>query len=224
MDSLGRPMWDSSGVVVTDGPSIDFTLLPSGADALVVWMWEQSSNDDIHAQRISAEGAVMWTPDGVALVTAPSLQEEPSAASDGQGGAIAAWDDLRSYEQPGVPAHIAVFAQRVRSDGSVTSAGDEDFGARIPARPTLEQNYPNPFNPTTTIRYSTPVRAHVRLAIFDLLGRQVRTIQNQIQEAGEHEAVWNGRDDHGLLAASGVYIYTLQFERSSVTRKLIFLR
>jgi len=69
----------------------------------------------------------------------------------------------------------------------------------------LDQNYPNPFNPSTTINYQLPYSSRVSLIVYDLLGRQVKTLVDEMREAGYHQAVF---DASGL--ASGVYIYRLQ--------------
>lgn len=79
-------------------------------------------------------------------------------------------------------------------------------------RPTdfvLGPNYPNPFNTSTGLRYALPRESRIELAVYDLLGRRVRTIADGVQRAGWHTARWDGRDEAGSSAASGLYIYTL---------------
>ena len=96
----------------------------------------------------------------------------------------------------------------------------------IPARAALAQNRPNPFNPVTTIGYAVPGTApeRVTLRIFAATGRLVRTLVSRSVEPGYHEARWDGRDDHGLDAASGVYFYRAEIGASSFTRKMALLR
>ena len=74
----------------------------------------------------------------------------------------------------------------------------------------LEQNYPNPFNPLTVIRYQLPVQSHVTLRIYNVLGQEVKTLVNEIWDAGYESA----SSDASALA-SGVYFYKL--EATSVT-------
>jgi flagellar hook assembly protein FlgD len=88
----------------------------------------------------------------------------------------------------------------------------------------LQQNYPNPFNPETTIRYDLPVQAEVRLTIFDVLGRTVRTLIEQKQPAGGHSAVWDGRDDRGRQLASGLYLYRVTAGEFHKTAKMLLLK
>ena len=80
--------------------------------------------------------------------------------------------------------------------------------AALPQRTRLSQNYPNPFNPSTIIGYTLPHAAHVKLEIFNLLGEQVSTLKDGLQEAGYYEVIFDGR---GL--PSGVYFYRLQARR-----------
>ncbi len=94
----------------------------------------------------------------------------------------------------------------------------------IPATYTLGQNYPNPFSTNTVIRYDLPDRAYVSIAIFDVYGREVRTLMAGMQEAGRWHVFWNGRDNLFGAVPSGAYIYRLSTPNFSGTRKLMLLR
>jgi hypothetical protein len=94
----------------------------------------------------------------------------------------------------------------------------------IPATFALEQNYPNPFNPATTIGFSLARQEEVRLAVYDLQGRSVRTLAHAILAAGSHSIVWNGRDDLGITVSSGMYICRLLTSSSGQSRKMILVR
>lgn len=83
----------------------------------------------------------------------------------------------------------------------------------------LYQNYPNPFNPTTRIRYAIPQDGIVTIKIFDVLGQQVVTLKNEFQKANRYEVQFNSK---GL--ASGVYIYKLQVNDYSESRKMMILK
>jgi len=73
----------------------------------------------------------------------------------------------------------------------------------------LHQNYPNPFRMFTTIRYAVPVRSHVTLSVYDLFGRQVATLVDGDQDAGEHAATWRAVDVGGRPLSPGVYLYRM---------------
>jgi hypothetical protein len=100
---------------------------------------------------------------------------------------------------------------------------------RLPSALRLLANVPNPFNPATRISFEIPEAARsadqsVRLQIFDVQGRRVRTLIARPLHAGGHEVVWQGRDDSGAAVASGVYIARLQYAGRSVRRKMMLLR
>jgi hypothetical protein len=84
---------------------------------------------------------------------------------------------------------------------------------------SLSQNYPNPFNPSTTIQYRTPNKGHITLKVFDVLGREVATLVNEVKQPGAYTVQFDGS---GL--ASGVYFYRLQAGSVVDVKKLIRLR
>jgi hypothetical protein len=89
---------------------------------------------------------------------------------------------------------------------------------------TLGQNYPNPFNPSTTILYELPRDGQVEVAIFNLLGEQIRTLTNQRQAAGQYRILWDGRNENGKSVPSGVYLYRLRAGEFVQTRKMILMQ
>jgi hypothetical protein len=89
----------------------------------------------------------------------------------------------------------------------------------IPKDFALFQNYPNPFNPTTVINYQLPVTGHVVIKVYDVLGRQIETLVNGRQNAGNYSLTF----DAGNLS-SGVYYYSLQTAREAITRKMVLSR
>ncbi len=88
----------------------------------------------------------------------------------------------------------------------------------------LFQNHPNPFNPITTIRYALPADGAARLAVHDVAGRRVRTLFDGRLPAGEHRAVWDGRDDAGAMVAGGIYFYRLQAVGHQRSGKMVFAK
>ena len=88
-----------------------------------------------------------------------------------------------------------------------------------PDRFSLAQNYPNPFNPVTVISYQLPVVSKVRLVIYDIQGREVQTLVNEMKQPGRYEVKFNGSD-----LASGVYFYRIQAGVFVQTRKLLLVR
>jgi hypothetical protein len=92
-------------------------------------------------------------------------------------------------------------------------------GGIVPSAYRLEQNYPNPFNPTTNIRYSIPNASHVSLKVYDVLGREVATLVNEEQSAGNYVA-----DLDATNLSNGTYFYTLKAGAFTDTRKMMVLK
>lgn len=82
---------------------------------------------------------------------------------------------------------------------------------------TLEQNYPNPFNATTVIQYTLQSPARVTLTIYNTSGQQIRTLVNEIRNAGSHTQHWDGYTDQGRQAPSGIYFYKISAQSDSKT-------
>ncbi|HDS01976.1 MAG TPA: T9SS type A sorting domain-containing protein, partial [candidate division Zixibacteria bacterium] len=93
-----------------------------------------------------------------------------------------------------------------------------------PAGFFLAQNYPNPFNAATRIQFRLMRSSRVTLDIYNLLGQKIRTLADRNFGPGEHQIIWNGRDESGDEAASGVYFYRLQTNLGTVSRKMIMLK
>ena len=89
---------------------------------------------------------------------------------------------------------------------------------------SLAQNYPNPFNPSTTIVYTVPKRGHVSLELFDVAGRSVRRLIDEVQTAGTKVATWDGANDSGEQVASGVYLYRLTVGSRMKSKKMAVVR
>ncbi len=98
--------------------------------------------------------------------------------------------------------------------------GHED----LPAAVELAGNFPNPFNPSTVISFGLPVAQPVSLNVYDVHGHRVRTLASGTLEAGYHQVSWNGRDDRGLLMASGVYLYRLESREGVLRGKMLMIK
>lgn len=97
-------------------------------------------------------------------------------------------------------------------------------GGNIPTNPSLKQNYPNPFNPTTQIRYDVSKTQVVKLKIYDILGREVRTLVNELKSAGEYSVVWDGKNNTGSQVSTGAYFYRLEAGDFVDIKKMILVK
>ena len=107
--------------------------------------------------------------------------------------------------------------------GGAVSVIEDDYG-KPPTKYSLNNNYPNPFNPLTTISYDLPEDGFVNVTIYDILGRQVKTLVNGYQKAGYKSMKWNGTNDQGRMVSAGMYFYHLQSGKFSKVRKMILLK
>ena len=95
----------------------------------------------------------------------------------------------------------------------------------IPREFKLAQNFPNPFNSVTDIQYSVPDVNHITLSIYNVLGQEIKSLVDEKQEAGIYTVSWDGCNNDGKEAASGVYIFRLQAGNSfTAAKKMILLQ
>ena len=99
------------------------------------------------------------------------------------------------------------------------SIGGEYTGNIIPIEYNLSQNYPNPFNPSTTIRYSIPNQSHVVLKIYDLTGREIKILVNDIKTPGNYSVSFNASE-----LSSGIYFYKLTAGDFVQTKKMVLVK
>lgn len=88
---------------------------------------------------------------------------------------------------------------------------------------SLEQNHPNPFNPSTLINFSIRDKMQVKLIVYDILGKEIRILVNEIKEPGNYSVFWNGNNKHNKPVGSGVYIYRLTVGNKSESQKMILI-
>ena len=101
-------------------------------------------------------------------------------------------------------------------EAEIASSLTQEFG--------LAQNYPNPFNPTTTIKYTIPKESKVILSIYNLLGEEVITLVDIVQQSGTYTVHWNGMTEDGTLCPSGLYIYKMKAGDFAFSKKLMLIR
>jgi len=94
----------------------------------------------------------------------------------------------------------------------------------LPIAYNLYNAYPNPFNPITTLRYDLPEDANVNITIYDMMGRQVKSLVNDLQTAGYKSLQWNATNDRNELVSAGLYLYTIQTGEFRQTKKMVLLK
>lgn len=126
-------------------------------------------------------------------------------------------DEANSCHPSGIGAvamgDVPVIATGVRDEGSIGHARFE-----------LSPGVPNPFNPVTAITYRIPNPGRVRLAIYDVSGRLVATLVDEVKEEGRYTATWDGLDSNGAKVASGAYYARLEHEGKTRTRTVVMIK
>jgi flagellar hook assembly protein FlgD len=103
------------------------------------------------------------------------------------------------------------YEESVKKEDSETVLADEEE--------LSISNYPNPFNPTTTISYTLPEEGRVQIKVYDILGREVETLVNEIRTAGTHKVEFNASH-----LPSGVYLYKIETSQGMLTKKMLLLK
>ena len=125
-----------------------------------------------------------------------------------------------SYQDKGLqPGSYSYRLRQVRGDGSSAYTWAMSVEVTVPSQFSLAQNYPNPFNPSTTLEYDLPRETHVQLVVYDNLGREIRTLTDEVQPAGYYKVVFDASD-----LASGMYLYRLTAGGFTKVRKLLLIR
>lgn len=106
-----------------------------------------------------------------------------------------------------------------RTDVSALLTGIKNVTSKLPSKFYLEQNYPNPFNPSTAISYQLPVTSDVTLKVYDILGKEVATLVDEVKSAGSYEVKFNASK-----LSSGVYFYKMEAGGYTATKKLTLMK
>jgi len=118
----------------------------------------------------------------------------------------------------------------LKADLSDLTDVNEDNNNRID-KFELIGNYPNPFNPSTTIKFTIPASLNpsqggtlITLKVYDILGREIKTLVDENKTAGEYSVTWDGKDKTGNEVSSGIYFYNIRFGEKSISKKMVLMR
>ena len=196
--------------------------------------------EDLHGSCSSGQIMVEWSLDGIIgdlefyvyRGTAEDgpyqrITEEP-LEPDQSGGFSYCDEDIISGKTYFYMLGLADFSDSSGLFGPIAVSARTDVATdgedRLPAQFGLAQNYPNPFNPETTIEYQLPQGAPVQLRVFNILGQQIRTLVDEVRDAGHYRVIWDGKDQSGRPVASGIYFCQLTAGSYHQTRKMTLLK
>ena len=172
--------------------------------------WDDAPEPDFQYHRVyrSTDPDFVPGPDNLVHETVSSNWSDPTADPWDQHYKVTTLDHAGNESEAGSP-------------GSVSSVS----GGGLPTRSRLVGAIPNPFNPQTIIRFELPSAEKVHLRIFDLSGRRVSELIDGVSKnAGWHETSWDGRDQRGKDLPSGVYLYRVESEGRTQTKKMTLLK
>jgi len=144
-----------------------------------------------------------------------------------------------SYTLTGLQAETQYLWTVVATDGQAISEGpiwsfvtaigplavEDDKGiSNLPESYKLDQNYPNPFNPNTEIKFAIPRRSDVSIAIYNILGRKIKTLVNENLSAGFKSITWDGTNSQGHSVSTGIYFYRIEADDFVESKKMLLLK
>jgi len=181
--------------------------------------------DEFAAQLDNAgERLVLESSSGDTIINVRYDDQAPwPEAADGDGPSLT-WTGAAENGNLEDPLNWAASSMIHGSPGVADPVSIISEAPALPNHFSLSQNYPNPFNPSTSIRFGLADKSAVSLVIYDIQGRQVKSLFTGIKAAGWHEQNWNGMDDAGQVVATGVYFTRLQSEAFTKTIKMLLIK
>jgi hypothetical protein len=180
-------------------------------DAIYSWMDYRNGYWNLWAQKIDTIGNIKWDTNDVPITL--NGFSDYRVIGDGANGLIALW-----FAQGDFSIHCQQLSKNGTLGEIITNVNTNNNISYI-REFILYHNYPNPFNPVTDIRYQISEISNVSLKIFDVLGREVSTLVNELKQPGEYTVRWNAED-----VPSGVYFYRLQTDKYNNMKKMLLLR
>ncbi|MCF7918560.1 MAG: CotH kinase family protein [Candidatus Cloacimonetes bacterium] len=206
---------DLSGYFLSDDPtSLDKWEIPAGVEIaaggfLCFWADEDQEQGELHTNfKLSASGeTIILTDPAGNVIDEITFDEQETDISFGR-----------------YPDGTGDFIQMTASFGAPNLDGvTENDNETIIAIPQIS-NYPNPFNPSTTIRFNITEEAYTELNIYNINGQLVKRLVSDNLKAGNQEMIWDGNNENGNKAASGVYFYNLSSGKYNTSGKMVLLK
>lgn len=190
----------------------DLQLTSEGGFLVSGFRFYDSFNSDAIIMGIGANGDSLWT-----LTVGDSGLDRANVISQTADGGFIVGGYTSSYSAQGYDGWM------IRLSGDATAIdGQSDHNPLADFQ--LHQNYPNPFNPVTNLEFGIRNSEWIRLTIYDLSGREVKTLLDEPRAAGNYTVLWSGTNDAGEAVASGNYFYRLQVGSQFLTRRMVLMK
>ena len=223
-------MLDSNGIYEPDTLSWQYTATPlgdlfaaniSGAHRLENGNTLICDGPRGHYFEVDSAGSLVWDYVNPVVNTGPLYQgQEIPTQGSAQNSTL-----NRTFRVHRYPTDYLGFAgHNLEPTGPIELYMNTHDLTYLPDKHSLHQNYPNPLNPETIIPYGLAENIFVNITIYDLLGRQVKTLVNQVQNTGFNSIQWNATNDYGEPVSAGIYLYQIQAGTFYQTRKMALLR
>ena len=251
VNAAGAVLWRTGGVVVCGSISGKYSLgiASDGGSggAIVAFIDDRAIETDVYAQRVHGNGTIVatclkgfdavldgsavrvtWTlaeagEDAAFRVMRAGAEDEPADALL-EGAVERAGLSFSFVDRTVEPGHTYRYRVDV-SEGGSSSTLFETKPVVVPAAAlALHQNHPNPFNPSTTIGFSLSAAGRVTLDVYDVSGARVRALAAGAYAAGAHSISWDGRNDRGESAPSGIYFCRLRAGKETLSRTMVLMR
>ena len=221
---------DSNGIYGPDALSWQYTATPpgdlfashiSGAHRLENGNTLICDGPQGHYFEVDTTGSLVWDYVNPVVNTGPLYQgQEIPTQGSAQNSTLNRTFRVHRYptDYPGFDGH------NLEPTGPIELYMNTHALTYFPDKHSLHQNYPNPFNPETIIPYDLPENIFVNITIYDLLGRQVKTLVNKVENAGVNSIQWNATNNYGEPVSTGIYLYQIQAGMFYQTRKMVLLR
>ncbi|MGB3019232.1 MAG: T9SS type A sorting domain-containing protein, partial [Ignavibacteria bacterium] len=135
------------------------------------------------------------------------------------------WNYLMAIRESSRGLHNPFFEVQFLLASKNAVVGINQTSTEVPGTFEMSQNYPNPFNPTTKIDFAIPKTASVSLKIYDISGREIKTlINNETIFTGKYTVDWNSTGNSGSLVSSGVYFYRIISGGQAITKKMMLIK
>ena len=195
------------GIDPVEGYTVDMTaysLVLDSADQVTPPVGSEIYNVMIHGQQGNGGRSAFLAFDPISLYTVPSSY----------------WINV-SADTNGNSAGVSPLVQAYEGLSTILSVEND---VATPTAFSLKGNYPNPFNPVTNIHYEVHKNTHVKITIYDLLGREVKKLVSGELVSGDHQVIWDGTNDFGISVSAGIYLYQLRTKNFIQTKKMLLLK